>query len=175
MHTIQSIHNKAMATTRLLRRVVLIAGCTLNCTLICPGMSLITTAQADEVYVWTDDQGKKHFGDKPPAQIDVEVEQETYEIHNRDSGYPYTDPDLYKNQTETLSEKKKREQAERLASQRQLRAAMAGPCDEARKQLSMLQGPVAFYDDEGHEIRKTESEREQEFNRLKREIARRCP
>lgn len=52
---------------------------------------------------------------------------------------------------------------------------MAGPCQEARKRLEMLKGPVSFYDDDGNEIKKTELERQQEFSSLEKEITRRCP
>ncbi len=128
---------------------------------------------ASQVYVWTDENGKKHFSDTPPAES-VEVRQETFEVENVDTGYPHTDPDSYKHIQESWAEKKKREKAEKAEFERRREEYMKGPCTQARKDLSKLQGRVAFYDDDGNEIRVSETDRQKKVAELNADINKYC-
>ena len=127
-----------------------------------------------EVFVWTDDEGDKHYGDKPPEAPDVPVTKERFDVHNVDSGYPYTDPDLYKNQTESWSDKKKSEREVEQQMEKQRQFAMAAPCEKARQRLAKMQGRVTFHDDAGNLIETTERERQQAVTDLRAEIERYC-
>jgi len=128
---------------------------------------------ASQVYVWTDENGKKHFSDTPPAE-ETEVKQETYEVQNVDGGYPHTDPDSYKHIQESWADRKKREKLEQAEYERRKHEHMRGPCQEAQQRLSLLQGPVAFFDDEGKEIRVSEAQRKQEVADLTADIRKYC-
>ncbi|MBO6556390.1 MAG: DUF4124 domain-containing protein [Pseudomonadales bacterium] len=128
---------------------------------------------ASQVYIWTDEHGKKHFSDTPPAES-VEVRQETFELENVDAGYPHTDADSYKHIQESWADKKKREKAEKAELEKRRAEYMKGPCMQARKDLSKLQGRVAFYDDDGNEIRVSETDRQQKVAELNADINRYC-
>ena len=128
---------------------------------------------ASQVYVWTDENGKKHFSDTPPME-QSEVKQETYEVQNVDEGYPHNDPDSYRHIQESWADKKKREKLEQAEYERRKQEYMRGPCQEAQQRLSLLQGPVAFFDDDGKEIRVSEAQRKQEVADLTADIRKYC-
>jgi hypothetical protein len=134
---------------------------------------VVTSLEASQVYVWTDENGKKHFSDTPPAE-QTEVKQETYQVQNVDGGYPHTDPDSYKHIQESWADKKKREKLEQAEYERRKQEYMRGPCQEAQQRLSLLQGPVAFFDDDGKEIRVSEAQRRQEVTDLTADIRKYC-
>lgn len=141
--------------------------------LLLTGVLLIPALNASQVYVWTDEHGKKHYSDTPPPE-DIETSQETFNVQNIDDGYPHTDPDSYKHIQESWAEKKKREQREKAELDRKRKAHMTGPCNKAKNRLSLLQGPVAFYDDDGKEIRVSEKQRKQEVAELTADIKKFC-
>lgn len=122
-------------------------------------------AEAAEVYVWIDEQGNQHFGDRPPddaVQQDVDVTRETYEIENVDTGYPITDPNLHLDQSESYTDKKRRERMARDEHAKAKRSQMEKACQDARVRLSKIKGPVNYYDANGDPIKVTERERRQE-------------
>ena len=51
---------------------------------------------------------------------------------------------------------------------------MQGACSDARTRLSALQGPVAFFDDDGNPVAVTEKERQREEDELKSAIQKHC-
>ena len=126
-----------------------------------------------QVYVWTDENGKKHFSDTPPPE-NIEAKQETFEVQNVDDGYPHSDPDSYKHIEESWADKKKREKAEKAELDRRKKEYMRGPCQNAQKRLSLLQGRVAFFDDDGKEVRVSETQRKQEVAELTADIKKYC-
>lgn len=131
-------------------------------------------AQSAEVYVWTDENGKKHFGDRPPPKAASDVEKEQFELENVDKGYPITDPKLYESEAESYLARKQRERQEQAALRRQQRAAMKKPCREARQRLEMIQGRVNFHDDDGNPVYVTEQERRDEAEQLAADIRHYC-
>lgn len=127
--------------------------------------------------MWTDENGKQHFGDRPPAESsakDIVVEQEKFELENVDEGYPTTDPELFKNYGAEYLERRRAEKQQKAALRQQQKQAMAGPCREARERLTMLQSRVNFTDDDGNPVQVSERERQAEAETLAREIADRC-
>ena len=128
---------------------------------------------ASEVYVWTDENGKKHFGDRPPEQ-NVEVQQQTYELENVDGGYPSTSPNLYMDSTESYADKKRRERLERQEAGQAKKQYMASACQDAKLRLSTIRGPVNFYDDNGNVMKVTEADRRREEIELRAAIVKHC-
>ncbi|MBB3060562.1 DUF4124 domain-containing protein [Microbulbifer rhizosphaerae] len=125
-------------------------------------------ATAEEVYRWVDDEGKVHFGDRPPAQAAAKnIEGELRPINSADGGTARNAP---RQQAKLQQEYESRRQ--RDAQQRQQQMARA--CHNARRQLRILQGRVTFVGGDGKEVKMTERERQRQAEQLKREIARVC-
>ncbi|MFT7220638.1 MAG: hypothetical protein ACI8Z1_002257 [Candidatus Azotimanducaceae bacterium] len=137
-------------------------------------LTLSSASFGAEVFVWTDEEGNKHYGDKPPEAPGMPVTKERFDVHNVDRGYPYTDPDLYKNQTKSWSDKKKSDREGEQQTRKQRQLAMAAPCKKARQRLVKMQGRVTFHDDAGSQIETTERERQQAVIDLRAEIDRYC-
>lgn len=128
---------------------------------------------ASEVYVWTDENGKKHFSDRPPEE-NVEVQQETYELENVDGGYPTTSPNLHMDSTESYADKKRRERLERQEASQAKKQYMASACKDAKLRLSSIRGRVNFYDENGNMMQVTEADRRREEIELRAAIAKHC-
>ncbi len=128
---------------------------------------------ASEVYVWTDENGKKHFSDRLPEQ-NVEVQQESYELKNVDDGYPTTSPNLHMDSTESYAYKKRRERLERQEADQARKQYMASACQDATRRLSTIRGRVNFYDDNGNIMKVTEADRRKEEHELRAAIAKHC-
>ncbi len=128
---------------------------------------------AAEVYVWTDGDGKKHFTDKPPPGT-IKTEQKKFEIDNIDEGYPYTDPNQYQYLSETTAEKRQREKTEAAVADRRLQETMVPTCKKAKARLTALEGRVAFFDDDGNEIRISETEKQRQAAELREDISSFC-
>ncbi|MGL6162466.1 DUF4124 domain-containing protein [Microbulbifer sp.] len=125
-------------------------------------------ATAEEVYRWVDEEGKVHFGDRPPAQAAAKnVEGELRPINSADGGAPQKAP---RQQDKLQQEYESRRQRKEL----QHRQQMARACHNARRQLRILQGPVTFVGGDGKEVKMTERERQRQAELLKREISRVC-
>ena len=144
-------------------------GLLLTCVLI-----LSCAAKGAEVYVWTDEDGNQHFSDLPPASQEDDVKKESFELENIDEGYPYTDPDLYRDRAGGYLERKQKKdrEAQELAARRA--AAMQKICAEARQRLAAIRGPVNFLDDDGNVVPTTEAERQAEEDDLRRQIDKHC-
>lgn len=129
---------------------------------------LAAAAAAGDLYRWVDEEGKVHFGDRPPSQAEAEnIESELPPINSADGGTPQTAP---RQQARLQQEYESRHQREQQQRQQQ----MARACHNARRQLRILQGRVAFVDGNGEEVKMTERERQRQAEQLQREIGRVC-
>lgn len=128
---------------------------------------VVFTAAHAEVYVWVDENGKKHYSDQPPpdrqgGQTEVEIKE--YEIENIDTGYPagiVVDPT-----------RKARKQKE-IAQRKEAAARLQAQCQEAREDLSAISGRVVFHDN-GTVVSVTEAERRAMQQELEATISRHC-
>lgn len=118
-----------------------------------------------EVYTWVDENGKRHYSDQPPVEVEREVERKDYEITNIDRGYPPASAIPRDEKTPDPAE-----QARREADEERLAAA----CAQARERLRMMRGPVRFWDEDGNQVHVTEREREAMARDLEKEIQQRC-
>ena len=136
-------------------------------------MNNTTVVPAAEVYVWTDEKGKKHFSDKPPELMpgsELEIKRKAYELQNLDKGFPHTDPGagLIDSATSKRERDEKREAAARQSAQ------TASLCSKARSSLKIISGPVILFDDKGHEVKMTEMQRRQTEQQLRAAIKKHC-
>ncbi|GAB2513749.1 DUF4124 domain-containing protein [Microbulbifer agarilyticus] len=127
-------------------------------------------AMAGELYRWVDENGKVHFGDRPPVEAKAEsLEGQLKPVNSADPTRRQDFPNnTRKNQID--QEYAARKQAEKAKQQR----AQQKACDYARKQLKILQGPVYFVDAEGNESTISERQRVEEARKLEAQIRRNC-
>ncbi len=122
-----------------------------------------------ELYQWTDDQGRAHFGDRPPVNIeaktlDVKIQNSDFELLSDKARQSFER--IQKNQH--LSDTKRQQQAQQQA------LAIQQRCQQARQTLHQLQGPVVFIDKEGNSVAISENERAARASRLETTITRYC-
>ncbi|MCQ3828969.1 DUF4124 domain-containing protein [Microbulbifer elongatus] len=125
---------------------------------------------AGELYRWVDKDGKVHFGDRPPVEADAEsLDGQLKPVNSADPTRRQDFPDNrhHSDIEQEYAARKQREQANQV---RQQQIA----CRRARKQLSILQGPVYFVDAEGKESTISERQRQIEARKLEAQIRRLC-
>ncbi len=133
-------------------------------------MSLPLTLQA-EVYRWVDEQGKVHFSDKKPQQQSTKIGEQLKD-NNVDSSQAQQRKLQQLLAPETPEEKRYRQQKQQKKQQQQTRKQ--GICQNARRQLKILRGPVAFLDSQGKELPISEKERQQRAAKLQKQIKQHC-
>ncbi|WP_323846336.1 DUF4124 domain-containing protein [Microbulbifer magnicolonia] len=127
-------------------------------------------ACAGELYRWVDAEGKVHFGDRPPLEARAEnIGGELRPINSADAPAPQQTASR-RQQLNPEREYDNRQRQRELQQQQQMTRA----CNAARRDLRLLQGRVAVIDANGKEIKMTERERQEQADRLQREIARVC-
>jgi hypothetical protein len=130
-----------------------------------------------QVFKWTDEDGKVHYGDRPPATANKKEVQV--------SPGPTPPPDALGNEQDRAERRRrlldyyaerraeKRVERERTRAQRQLNEAR---CLEARKRFAFYRDTNAIYEDlpNGERRYYSESERQQLFARFQRDIDELC-
>lgn len=119
---------------------------------------LLAMPVSGEVYQWRDADGKVHFSDRKPVAAEAQDISEAVKQNNVDdsSGERKKLQQLFA--PETAVERQAREQKQQQTAQQQQERQKR--CDTARKQLSILRGPVYFTRDDGSEYEISEAERE---------------
>jgi len=126
-----------------------------------------------EIYQWRDANGKLHFSDKKPKQQaakdishtvgDINVDESALEREKLERLFKPETPE-----EKALRQKEAGRQAYREEKQQK-------QCDQARKYLDALQGPVYFVREDGSSYDISESERRQREQALKAKIRQYCP
>ncbi|WHI45124.1 DUF4124 domain-containing protein [Microbulbifer sp. JMSA004] len=130
------------------------------------GLLLAANVSAGELYRWVDEDGRVHFGDRPPAHADAKnVSGNLTPINSADAT---TAPQRSQSKQPRNIEQQYQERLNREAQERRQQVDKA--CSEARKDLEILRGRVIFLDDNGKEIRRTEREREQMAEDYQRQV-----
>jgi len=127
------------------------------------------TAAADGLYRWVDADGQVHYSDQPPPQGSAEnVAGALRPINSADATQTHV---AHQSQRDTVEQQYAARKQQQAA---QYRRQMANACNSARRDLQLLQGRVAFVDENGAEVRITERERQQRAAALQRRIAEVC-
>jgi len=126
-----------------------------------------------DIYQWTDDNGKVHFGDKPPDQqqakdisastkrINVDSSAAEHEKLGKIFAPPTPEEQAYEQQKK-----------ENSSSQQQ---ALAENCAGARKELEFFQTERFYWiDEQGKTRNATEAERKQRITELETVISKYC-
>ena len=153
-------------------------------------VGLGTTAQAREIYTWTDKDGVVHYVDTPPdnqAAVSVDV-PEVYRPGTSDIVYPETtapaaaagEPGEPGEEpvAEALSyaDQKRQEMAERRDEQKKQQAEVASACARARQRLAQIEpNRRVFYTDEsGETVRMDDEDRVAEVADMRAFLAENC-
>jgi hypothetical protein len=125
------------------------------------------------IYRWVDGSGKVHFSDKQPEN-NVSAQDISGELRpiNNDSSTTETEKLKAVFQGETPEEKLFN--ARQKAEQEKQHQHKQRDCRQARKQLGVLRGRVAFEDAEGNELIISEAERQQKAEQLEQQIKTLC-
>ena len=125
-----------------------------------------------EVYRWVDEQGNVHFGDKVHANKQAKDISQDVKLKNLDHSAKRTLQTLQqidlRQQAQATEIQQKQSQSDPRAEQR------ARQCQDAERRLRILQGPVAFYDDNNQPVKVTESERQQRADSMAKLVKKYC-
>lgn len=126
-----------------------------------------------EVYKWTDESGRVHYGDKPPddSAVPVEIRKSPPSEHDMEKRRQKRRRLLEVFDEERRREKKEREAARREEEKRSKR------CAEARKQLEKIINAGFLFektDDPRNPRVLTEEERSAETERLRKQVEKWC-
>lgn len=103
---------------------------------------------AAETYRWTDENGKVHFSDQPPAQVD---ETETLDIEGPRPLGQGGSVKAINERMERMREVRSQEDAAAAREAQRERRARARQCSEKRRSLAVLtSGPVLYRDKQGN-------------------------
>ena len=106
---------------------------------------LLTLAAPAEIYKWVDDEGKVHYGEKPPNTT-TDKAVETIKIKD-DVGTSDSQRanEALKKKSESLNENRKKRKKEKLAKKKEAsqQAKKKEACEAAKKLLTFYQAPRA--------------------------------
>jgi len=126
-------------------------------------------------YQWRDPKtGKLHFSDKPPPQNAVEAQDISKKLKrtNSDNSAKQVRQQLDQYQVDQAARSKEQQDNKRNqpAQDEKLRQA----CAQARKNLRIIKGRVAFIDEQGNPVKVSERERAERAAKLEQQIKERC-
>lgn len=123
-----------------------------------------------QVYRWVDDDGKVHYGDRPPIGKEVEDLSDTVKNVNVDTSTAERNKvgRIFSKETPEEKNREKIKQVEEADKQRQL-------CAQAQNQLAIVRDRAFYYvDAEGNERDLTKGERNLEVDRLTNLVNQNC-
>ncbi|MBV1905438.1 MAG: DUF4124 domain-containing protein [Pseudomonadales bacterium] len=124
-----------------------------------------------EVYRWLDAEGNVHFGDKKPEHLKADdISREVSETNIDESSANIEKLGNILLESEGEKQLKAKKEYSEQQNQRQKKQA----CNNARKQLRILNGRVSFVDDNGKSYDISEQQRKIEATKLEAEIHKRC-
>ncbi|AWF83066.1 hypothetical protein BTJ40_20820 [Microbulbifer sp. A4B17] len=127
---------------------------------------LAANISAGELYRWIDEDGRVHFGDRPP--VHAEAKDISSKLTPINSANATTARSRNQSAQPRNVEQQYQDRLNREAQERQQQLDKA--CSKARKNLEILRGRVIFLDDNGKEVRRTEREREQMAEDYQRQV-----
>ena len=121
---------------------------------------LITLSVSAEIYKWVDDEGKVHYGEKPPSTI---TEDGIKTIKLRDNVDTQGANQALKKKSKSLNKRgeKRKKEKEEAATKKEDLAKYKVLCETAKKNLANYQYPkVSISEDDGSTRALTEEERQ---------------
>ena len=110
---------------------------------------LITLSASAEIYKWVDEEGKVHYGEKPPSTI---TKDGIKTIEYKDNVDTQSANEALKKKSKSLNKlsKKRKEKREDVAAKKETLAKNKVLCEKAKKNLANYQFPkVSIKEDDG--------------------------
>ncbi|MBU2884538.1 DUF4124 domain-containing protein [Gilvimarinus agarilyticus] len=126
-----------------------------------------------ELYRWTDSDGKVHYSDRNPGDVQAESIEKTLKPVNVDESHQETKK-LNRVFPEGENEELTSETAQKRRQEQQAQQEQDQRCAQAKEYLRKLKGPVYFVDEEGNEYDISERERQEREKELEQSIAEHC-
>lgn len=139
------------------------------------GMLVVPSADA-EIYRWTDESGRVHYGERPPVDDAIRLDLDTGDSPRALS--PSDDAERRARQQRMLEafEYERARKAEQEAEDAQRARAQARQCERLRRYWKMLQyaGPVYIEDEAGERRYLDDADRVSEQARLRPAMLKAC-
>lgn len=139
------------------------------CLLLALALAMLPLATQAEIYKWTDDEGRVHFGNRPADK----KQGEAVEVRDYKPGTDASVREVYQ-RNDRLREAASRKQADEPDRQAFERKQRQAACDEARRRLKSVSGRVIFHDDDGNVVHTTERERAEHQREVEAWIRENC-
>ena len=129
-----------------------------------------------EIYQWRDAQGKLHFSDKrPPSQTSEEISGQLAPLNIDESAIEQSRLDqVFRGETPEEKQWRQNKEAEAGRLRRQQEEAQQERCDEMRRHLSALRGPIYYEREDGSTYTISVAEQKQRIIELEAGIAEQC-
>ena len=138
---------------------------------------LLTLAAPAEIYKWVDDEGKVHYGEKPP-NTNTEKAVETIKIKEDDVSTDDTKRanEAFKKKSKSLDENRKKRKKEKLAKKKKAseQAEKEMACEAAKALLAFYSAPRAAITDGGEYTWLEEEEKQAEIIKIKAQMEKVC-
>ena len=135
--------------------------------------TLAFAATAQQIYKWTDKDGRVHYGEKPPE----DVKSNEVKVQTGGSGAPTEDAQSWKQkEVEFQKRKQERDKVDHAAGDADKAAERRKKlCENARGELQFVSSGVLYENnDKGERVYLTEAQRAQRIERAKQKIAANC-
>lgn len=133
-------------------------------------ISLITSLTAHaEIYQWTDEHGQTHFGDRAPNTSAKDISNQVNQINIASD---LSSPEMMLQQAK--EKEKIRAQQQDKQSEKADKKAHMERCKEMKKALRTVNRPVIFVDQNGKDMKWSESQRKLYASDLQKKINQDC-
>ncbi|MGE8501521.1 MAG: DUF4124 domain-containing protein [Pseudomonas sp.] len=131
--------------------------------------TLLPALATAEIYRWTDEQGRVHFGQRPvagaePVQVRPQVVERDEHTREREA------------RTQRFYDARREEQQQAAATAAAQRAERASECQDLRRRLAQIPKGFSYYrtDAKGERIYYSDEETDTARRQLRERIAQRC-
>jgi len=131
--------------------------------------TLLPALATAEIYRWTDEQGRVHFGQRPvagaePVQVRPQVVERDEHTREREA------------RTQRFHDARREEQQQAAATAAAQRAERASECQDLRRRLAQIPEGFSYYrtDANGERIYYSDEETDTARRQLRERIAQRC-
>lgn len=131
--------------------------------------TLLPTLATAEIYRWTDEQGRVHFGQRPvagaePVQVRPQVVERDEHTREREA------------RTQRFHDARREEQQQAAATAAAQRAERASECQDLRRRLAQIPEGFSYYrtDASGERIYYSDEETDTARRQLRERIGQRC-
>ena len=133
---------------------------------------LVSTLAMAQTYRWLDEKGNIHFSDKRPSNGKTEDISNQIKRSNIDQSGKTAAAQLQQRKNDRTARQLEQLQENQLHSPHEQQRVEV--CRKARRELSILQGRVIFFDDQNREFKVTEKERIQRAADFENTVRKNC-